>query len=239
MSKRKVQYPMGSISSGTLRFEDLIPAFARELGYLARRAGVVSGARRREHRKLVADVETQIESCHAPDPINVSKRAKVTQTACALCGLDIEGVRPYRVGEWRDRGNNTECPDGAADYYAGNGAANDIEALTEALEEYAAPYFYFGGHAGDGADYGFWLSASWDEDFDDCTTLSDHSAWRSQHGPARYSNLAKGCHGPIKVNDLADVPKWYRGEVAQVSDHGNVTLYVKTARGYREVWGVV
>lgn len=35
----------------------------------------------------------------------------VRQTTCRLCGQDIEGHSPYRRGEWRDRGNNTHCPD--------------------------------------------------------------------------------------------------------------------------------
>ena len=43
----------------------------------------------------------------------------------------------------------------------------------------------------------------------------------------------------IKVDDLADVPTWFRGEIALISDHGNVSLYVKTARGTREVWSIV
>ena len=29
------------------------------------------------------------------------------QTACTRCGHDIEG--PARGGDWRDRGNGTEC----------------------------------------------------------------------------------------------------------------------------------
>jgi hypothetical protein len=31
------------------------------------------------------------------------------QTACRYCGLDIEAFAPYRVGTWRDRGNNWMC----------------------------------------------------------------------------------------------------------------------------------
>lgn len=31
-------------------------------------------------------------------------------TVCRHCALDIEGIAPYLVGEWRDRGNNTHCP---------------------------------------------------------------------------------------------------------------------------------
>jgi hypothetical protein len=33
-------------------------------------------------------------------------------TSCRHCGDDIEGIAPYRRGEWRDRGNNTTCNDG-------------------------------------------------------------------------------------------------------------------------------
>ena len=32
--------------------------------------------------------------------------------SCDHCELDIEGMAPYPDGEWRDRGNNTHCPDG-------------------------------------------------------------------------------------------------------------------------------
>ncbi len=37
----------------------------------------------------------------------------VIHTACRHCGLDIEGHAPFPEGEWRDRGNNTQCNDGA------------------------------------------------------------------------------------------------------------------------------
>lgn len=35
-------------------------------------------------------------------------------------------------------------------------AGDLIEALTDALGEYAPPYCYFGAHEGDGSDFGFW-----------------------------------------------------------------------------------
>lgn len=41
----------------------------------------------------------------------VYKRTTVRQTACKHCGQDIEAFAPYRRGSWRDRGNNTHCPD--------------------------------------------------------------------------------------------------------------------------------
>jgi hypothetical protein len=32
------------------------------------------------------------------------------QTSCRHCGQDIEAFWPYRRGEWRDRGSNSQCP---------------------------------------------------------------------------------------------------------------------------------
>lgn len=33
----------------------------------------------------------------------------VRQTACRLCGQDIEGFSPWPKGEWMDRGGNKTC----------------------------------------------------------------------------------------------------------------------------------
>ena len=38
---------------------------------------------------------------------------------------------------------------------------------------------------------------------------------------------------------LDEVPRGYTGEVLQVSDHGNITLYTFTNGRGREVWGLV
>ena len=95
----------------------------------------------------------------------------------------------------------------------------DLSDLFDALGEYAGPYFYFGSHPGDGPDYGFWLSEDWDRDF------VSANEWESADS--------------IKVNDLADVPAKFRGEVAVVNDRGNVTLYRKTSRALHEVWSIV
>lgn len=85
-----------------------------------------------------------------------------------------------------------------------------MEWLFDKLGDFAAPYFYFGAHPGGGADYGFWLS----EDFE-----------------YFYEGL--------QVEDLSEVPKEYRGEVLYVNDHGNMTLYIKNSRGFKEIWGIV
>lgn len=96
------------------------------------------------------------------------------------------------------------------DYFESDAADSDLESLFDALGEYAGPYFYFGAHPGNGADYGYWLSEGFQDDFDG-----------------------------LQVSDLSEVPNKYRGEVLLVNDHGNVTLYVKTSRATREIWAVV
>ncbi len=96
-------------------------------------------------------------------------------------------------------------------YYASEDAGSDLEGLFDRLEYYAPPYFYFGAHPGDGADYGFWLREDWEAAFDG-----------------------------LKVSDLAEVPKGYRGEVVHINDHGNMSLYCKGRNGqFREVWAIV
>lgn len=85
--------------------------------------------------------------------------------------------------------------------------------LTENLDLMAPPYFYFGAHADDGADYGFWLS----EDVPQNVRANDG----------------------LVVEDLCDVPDGYHGEVLQISDHGNMTLYGAHGSGLTEIWSVV
>ena len=163
MSKRKVDYPIGSISSGTMRPEDLIPTFAAELHH-------VCISRR--------DIPAKIRSKH---------------------------YILFRVitGRLTNDSENYFDTDGSD-------AEADLDALFDALQEYAGPYFYFGAHPGNGSDYGYWLGESFADDFDG-----------------------------LKVSDLSEVPSSYRGEVLLVNDHGNISLYVKSARKLREIWSVV
>lgn len=135
----------GSVSSGTLRTEDLLGAFADALRELATST---------EHRRLADEAsEADPESENAGELVNE---------------------------------------------------------LQDALQEYSLPYFYFGTHPGDGADFGFWLD---DEGLDDVARIGD---------PSELDTL------------LADV-----GEAYHVNDHGNGTLYARTENGWREVWALV
>jgi len=96
------------------------------------------------------------------------------------------------------------------EYYDTEEAMWDLETLFNMLDEHSPDGAYFGSHPGDGSDYGFWVDESIEWDFDG-----------------------------LKVNDLADVPRGYRGYVLVVNDHGNMTLYTKTARKLIEHWAVV
>ena len=172
--RQPIRYPIGSISSGTMRLEDLIPCFTSELSSLARRPGIVPAKRRKEHAKLVREIEARIPDEREFEDID----------------LGIEGMDD-----------------------------SDLEQLFDALGEYSGPYFYFGAHPGDGADYGWFLSQeSLEEDIHDGVVFVEDDCDR---------------HG------YQDAPRKYRGLVLHVSDHGNMTLYRQTSRARHEIWGIV
>lgn len=108
------------------------------------------------------------------------------------------------------RAADKEITEELDDYFTSEDASFDLEYLFDALNDFSARYFYFGSHMGDGADYGYWLSEDFEYDFDG-----------------------------LKVEDLSEVPKDYRGEVLHINDHGNMTLYVKNSHGFKEIWGIV
>jgi hypothetical protein len=98
-----------------------------------------------------------------------------------------------------------------ANYFDGDDCSDDLDELFTALDDYSPEGFYFGAHPGDGADFGYWLSESFTEDFDG-----------------------------LRVDDLSEVPRGYVGSILLVKDHGNMSLYVK-ARNHRltECWSIV
>lgn len=177
---KQTHYPVGSVISGTMRPEELIPAFYGELYYDAKNksCGDVSAKERKAHLKLVLEAEEYLERYQDADMTFERKPSCI----------------------FSDTHRNTPNAETLSEY---------VDQLADALEAYAGPYFYFGSHPGDGSDYGFWLSDGFFEEFD----------------------------GP-KVADSSELPKGYRGEYLIVSDHGNLTLCVKSARTDRVVWAV-
>ena len=144
---------IGSVSSGTLRPEDLLPTF---INYAE--SETLSLSDRKTLRKIAAD---------------------------------------YR--------KHSEQPE-----YWENDAEQDLSAVFDILQNCAPPYFYFGAHEGDGADYGFWLSHDFENDFEG-----------------------------LKVNDTSEIPNNYTGEALHVNDHGNMTLYRVVRGRLYELWAIV
>ena len=143
---------MGSISSGTMRNEDLIPCFTEELLWYD------------PQNSIGLEIQEKIES----DDYN----------------------------------------------FTSDNASYDLESLFDELNNLESlqnlPGFYFGSHPGDGSDYGFWLSESFEYEFDG-----------------------------LNVNDLNDIPSDYNGDALFVNDHGNTTLYSITNGELTEVWSIV
>lgn len=88
-----------------------------------------------------------------------------------------------------------------------------LELLSNALNDYAPSYCYFGAHPCDGADFGFWLH----EDFQELIRMD----------------------GGLEVADTSEVPSDYTGDVLHVNDHGNATLYRADNGKLTEIWSVV
>lgn len=90
-----------------------------------------------------------------------------------------------------------------------------IDDLMDALNEYAPTYGYFGAHAGDASDFGFWPD------------------WDSINEAVHSGELAK-IDDPCQLDLIIDVD-----EALHVSDHGNATLYVRDGVDWREAWSIV
>lgn len=115
------------------------------------------------------------------------------------------------ITQMNEAGGFDELDDGTKDYISE--VLNEL--LFQALNDYAAPYHYFGAHEGDGSDFGFWF-------------MYDAYEEAVRDGEIRV------------VDDLAKAEEEYEGEeyIAVVNDHGNVTLYAPTT-GFKEIWSVV
>jgi hypothetical protein len=110
------------------------------------------------------------------------------------------------------------APDG---YYKDEEAAGYVlDELFEALDDYAPVYAYFGASPYDGADYGFYLSEDFEQEFEGYE-ISD----------------------PSELDDLPAMSGNVYMDALYVNDHGNMTLYAAYTRGrkttWREVWSLV
>ncbi len=87
--------------------------------------------------------------------------------------------------------------------------------LEERLGEHAPPYCYFGTHAGDGADFGYWVD------------------WEAIRSDRRDGTLRAGDALPRDGSTI--------GQYLHISDHGNAELYLwdAAATRWRSEWGVV
>lgn len=82
--------------------------------------------------------------------------------------------------------------------------------------------------------------------FDEGETVGIGKGWRERAGERKKLEAqrelseaidaqARGEFDGLAVSDLSEVPTGFRGMVLHVNDHGNATLYVKTARKFREI----
>lgn len=146
MNTREVA--IGSISHGTMRTQDVIPAMCHTLEYY--------GAK-------------------LPEDLN------------------------WHAKNWKIAQKFDDLP-----YWESENAGYDWESLSDALNEIAPPFCYFGCTEGDGSDYGFW----------------------PENGGIEMAIRDE------EVLDYDNLPEY----VAQVNDHGNVTLYTVELK---EVWSIV
>lgn len=92
----------------------------REIGALLALVDIAEAGRRGEGDYQGFDYSAMTRAADKLRDMRGSSQpnSPVRQTSCRHCGQDIEGFKPYRKGEWRDRGNNTHCPDDSGKIHA-------------------------------------------------------------------------------------------------------------------------
>jgi len=116
--------------------------------------------------------------------------------------------------EWIDAIDEDEESDQTCDMNRQELGSELVDELMCALDECAPPYMYFGNLEGDGSDFGFWVDS-------------------------QALDVAEQEKEILKVDDLNEVPRGHNGDVLQVNDHGNMTLYHATRGKLKEIWSVV
>jgi hypothetical protein len=154
----KNPFPIGSISTGTHKPEDLIPSYLWTLRELS------------------------------------GTSFQKTLEECIGAGSPIGTFLHYKTLDWVGEEEDLEA------YLSDSEAQEDLVTITDALEECAPPYVYFGTLEGDGANFGFWPCLD--------SIESDRACGELNSG-----------------DELPDPDKSVNGYFLQVSDHGNMTLY--------------
>lgn len=204
MKNRKPFYGgIGSVSTCTMRAEDLIPTFIAE---------ALSLRLTRKERNQVNQIKRNSTESVSYDIQGDYGQGFETVTSEDSWRSAREQKRTYDENEpnIRHRVRRTVEDITSESEYWGDEASYDLEELFDILSNHSLPYFYFGAHPGDGADYGYWLGEEALDEFDG-----------------------------LKVNDLAEVPKRFSGEVLHVNERGNCTLYAYSRGRGREVWAIV
>lgn len=110
-------------------------------------------------------------------------------------------------------------------------ASEDLQELSEMMENHCPDYSYFGTSEGDGASFGIWPSIDSLED-----DAIEHSRYLDPRDPrSRYASVLKMAAG----DEFPSARKATVSHIMEVSDHGNVTLYRRSGNRWIEVWAVV
>lgn len=117
------------------------------------------------------------------------------------------------------------------DYYNSEQAEWDLDELFDALQEIAPPYYYFGSHPGDGADYGFWL----------CDDVAEMVKGSGGYVVEDYKTKLQLEHITPEFIREDGWPNSGHVEVLHINDHGNCTLYDYDCQNnvWAEIWAIV
>ena len=136
-----------------------------------------------------------------------------------LARLDDGGDFSALIGEAQRELDTVELDGGESEL-----ASEVITELSDALQEFAPPFCYFGAHEGDGSDFGFWPSM---EAVSDAVYSGD--AMQVNAGDDILPALAE------HVRKHSELPSY----AVSVTDHGNVTVSTLESVDLAEVWSIV
>lgn len=135
------------------------------------------------------------------------------QTCCRHCGQDIEGCESD--DEWRDRGNNTSCPDDSGkDHEPPEGTRGELpedeaaelanlKALADEAEGYAADW-----HHGEALIRDSYFTEHAQQLAEDCGMVNRQAAWPNNH--LDWEAAADELKGDYTAVDFDGTTYWIR-----------------------------